>query len=127
MEPNLAPVRLRGVRAVVLGFLVFTAACGGVPSRAPDITGQVTRVSAGASGSVVILVEEMPGEQTESKISVTVDTTTRVMRDTDTGRVEGTLEDLRGALVVSVWIEGPMAMSYPAQGRAEAVLIRSPR
>ena len=112
------------MRFLALSMLVL-AACG-VPSRAPDITGQVTRVSVSAD-RVVILVEERPGEQTGNKISVTVDGSARVYRQTDTGTTDAALPDLRGATSVSVWITGPVLESSPAQGKGEAVLIRSPR
>jgi len=93
------------------------------PARPPDITGEITRVS-GTAGGTLVLVEERPGEAAGGhKASVAIDGTTRVLR-TSGGRAErADAAVLRVGSRVSVWFAGPVAQSYPVQGKAEAVLI----
>ncbi len=111
------------MRMLVLAALIL-AACG-APAREPDITGRVTRITEPAEGRLVMLVEDRPGEQFGHKMSVTVDRSTRILRESANGRLDAAIGDLATATVVSVWMHGPILMSYPGQGKAEAVLIRA--
>jgi hypothetical protein len=93
------------------------------PSGPADITGQVTRSTAGPNG-VVVLVEENPLDTSGSaKASVTVDSRTRLLRQTETGEITVDRGELRSGLRVSVWFEGPVAESYPVQGKAGTLVI----
>jgi hypothetical protein len=112
---------------VLLGVALLLAACGGAPGGPPSITGLVTRVSGLPGANVVLLVEELPTEQTGNKMSLTIDGSTRLYRQTDTGTVGATIDEVRGAVRVSAWVNGPVLMSYPSQGKADAVLILTPR
>lgn len=111
------------MRMLVLAALVL-AACG-APAREPDITGRVTRITEPAEGRLVMLVEDRPGEHVGNKVAVTVDRNTRIFRESPNGRLDAAIGDLGTAAVVSVWMDGPILMSYPDQGKAEAVLIRA--
>lgn len=113
------------MRALVMAAFLLTA-CG-AQSRDPDITGQVTRVTDAADGRLVVLVEDRPGEPVGSKISVTVDRSTRIFRDSAHGKLDAQPSEIATATLVSVWMAGKTMTSYPGQGRAETVLIRAGR
>jgi len=108
---------------LVLAVLVTSACSGGAASRAADISGIVTSVS-GRTDGVTVLVESDPSTPTAGdKASVVVTSSTRVTRRSGSGEVAATFRDLRPGLRVEVWFEGPVAMSYPVQGKAQAVVI----
>lgn len=104
---------------------LILSACG-VQARDPDITGQVTSVT-GSDGRFVVLVEDSPGQPVGSKMSVTVDRSTKVFRDSAQGKLDAQPDELATATVVSVWMGGKTMTTYPGQGKADIVLIRSSR
>jgi beta-N-acetylhexosaminidase len=110
--------------AVLLALLVISCA-ERVPSRAPDITGQITRATTGVvdgSRRILVLVEAVPDDLSGSaKALVTVDRTTRVLHANVS--IVAKVEDLLPGITVSVWFEGPVAESYPVQARAGTLLI----
>lgn len=113
--------------ALLVALLVGAAACGGSgpPARPADLTGEITRVS-GAPGRMVVLVEEHPGQASgDRKAAVTLESTTRILRSSGGAPAPAGEAELRVGVRVSVWFGGPVAQSYPVQGRAEAVLINA--
>lgn len=105
---------------------LFVISCAErVPTRAADITGQITRATTGVvSGSrqIMILVEAVPNDLSGSaKALVTVDRNTRIFHEN--ASVAAKVEDLLPGTRVSVWFEGPVAESYPVQARAGTLLI----
>jgi len=99
---------------LVLALAAVLVACDGAPR--------------GASVSVAsILVEERPADAAGSaKASVRVTGTTSLWKTVD-GRQEAALVgDLREGARVQVWFDGPVAMSYPVQGTAKAIVILTP-
>jgi beta-N-acetylhexosaminidase len=110
--------------AVILALLIIGCA-ERTPSRAPDITGQITRATTSvvdASRRITVLVEAVPSDVSGSpKALVTVDRSTRIFHAN--AKVSPKVEDLLPGTTVSVWFEGPVAESYPVQGLAGTLLI----
>jgi beta-N-acetylhexosaminidase len=110
---------------VVLLALVLVSCAERTPSRAPDISGQITRATTSVvdgSRRITLLVEAKPGDVSGSpKALVTVDSSTRVFHAN--AKLSPKVEDLLPGTTVSVWFEGPVAESYPVQGRAGTILI----
>lgn len=69
-----------------------------------------------------VLVEEMPGTQEGDKIWLRVDQNARLLRGTEQG-VAISFDDLAEGDSVVVWVDGPVADSYPQQGAAEAIVV----
>ncbi len=113
---------------LALTLLVATTCAGAAaPKGAADITGAITNV-AERIGGITMLVEEDPADRSGgAKASVAVDGGTKIVRRGDTGEVAATLSELRPPTRVSVWLDGPVAMSYPVQGKARFVVILAPR
>lgn len=108
---------------LALAFLVASGCGGGAANRSPDITGVITSVSGRADG-VTVLVEAQPSHPSiGDKASVAVTTGTRITRRAQSGEVAATLRDLVPGLQVEVWFDGPVATSYPVQGKAQALVI----
>ncbi len=108
---------------LALAFLVASACGGGAANRSPDIIGNITSVSGRADG-VTVLVEAQPSHPSlGDKASVAVTTATRITRRAQNGEVAATLRDLVPGLQVEVWFDGPVATSYPVQGKAQALVI----
>jgi hypothetical protein len=125
MEPGRQAARPSDVRQTLLALalLVASACGGGAADRAADIAGTVTSVS-GRTDGVTILVESDPSTPTSgSKASVAVTSSTRVTRRAQGGDVTATLRDLVPGTMVEVWFDGPAAMSYPIQAKAQTVVI----
>jgi hypothetical protein len=113
------------VRQALLAFAVLVAcACaGGSANRAADITGFVTSVSGRADG-VTVLVESEPSHPSiGDKASVAVTSGTRITRRAQSGEAAATFRDLVPGVRVEVWFDGPVATSYPVQGKAQALVI----
>jgi beta-N-acetylhexosaminidase len=110
--------------ALLLALLIMGCA-ERTPSRAPDITGQITRATTSvvdASRRITVLVEAVPSDVSGSpKALVTVDRSTRIFHAN--AKVSPKVEDLLPGTTVSVWFEGPVAESYPVQGLAGTLLI----
>ena len=124
MEPGRQPARASrlGPALLALAFVVVSA-CGSAASRAADITGFVTSVS-GRPDGVTVLVEADPSHPSiGDKASVAVTSGTRITRQVQSGEVAAMLRDLVPGLRVEVWFDGPVATSYPVQGKAQALVI----
>ncbi len=112
------------MRLALLLSVVVAASCvpAAPPSRAPDIAGKITRVT-DTSGGVLLLVEaaDTSGSQ---KASVRVDGSTRIFGGgiSDAQR-NATSGDLVTGMEVSVWFDGPAAMSYPVQAKAATIFV----
>jgi beta-N-acetylhexosaminidase len=109
----------------VLIALVLLSCAERTPSRAADISGQITRATTSVvdgSRRITLLVETVPSDVSGSpKALVTVDGSTRVF--SANASLSPKVEDLLPGTTVSVWFEGPVAESYPVQGRAGSLLI----
>jgi hypothetical protein len=107
--------------------VVLVSCAQRAPAQAPDITGQITRATTSAtdgSRRITILVEAVPGDLSGSaKALVTVDAATRIFH-TQAWR-SAKVDDLLPGGTVSVWFEGPVAESYPVQGKAGTLLIQT--
>ena len=106
------------MRALLVLSLLVAAACApaGPPARNPDIVGVITRIS---NDGNTILVEENPSDTAGSaKASVTIDGNTRVWNFVGPGAARIDAGKLKVGLSVRVWFDGPVAMSYPVQGKA---------
>lgn len=98
------------------------AGCGpaSAPTRPADITGIITRVSAGAAG-MQILVEENPSNTAGgAKASVRTDASTHWFV---TGGGAFDPSQVKQGMRASVWFDGPVATSYPVQGKASDILV----
>jgi acyl-coenzyme A thioesterase PaaI-like protein len=104
--------------------LLVTSSCGGgAANRVADIAGIVTSVS-GRTDGVTVLVESDPSTPTAGqKASVAVTSATRITRRAPGGDVAATARELTPGVQVEVWFDGPVAMSYPIQAKALAVVI----
>jgi hypothetical protein len=108
---------------VLLALAFLVSSCGGAAKGNPDITGFITNVSGRADG-VTVLVESEPSHPSiGDKASVAVTTSTRITRKAQGGDVAATARDLVPGLQVQVWFDGPVATSYPVQGKAQALVI----
>ena len=127
MEPDGRCGRYREQMARVLALIILLAtACGpgGPPSHAADITGLITKVT-DVSGGLQLLVEEVPSDTAGSaKAAVRTDGSTTWFTQMSGLPVEqGGLARAKVGARVSVWFDGPVAMSYPVQGKAATVLV----
>lgn len=108
---------------LALALLVTSACGGGAANRAADIAGIVTSVS-GRTDGLTVLVESDPSTPTAGqKASVAVTSGTRITRRAQGGDLAATMRDLVPGAVVEVWFDGPAAMSYPIQAKAQALVI----
>lgn len=94
-----------------------SATTGELPDRAPDIVGRITNPQNGT-----ILVEEFPGATIGNKIEFQITEVTQRFK-----RENGQLVPMEadGPVMgekVEVWADGPMALSYPARGRAAVII-----
>lgn len=94
---------------------------GALPERAAEVEGTLTSVTPGAPASV--LVEAEPGVQGGRKIVLAVDADVPVARQVGEAVEAVGTDDLAQGQRVQAWVDGPVAESYPEQGRAEALLI----
>jgi hypothetical protein len=110
------------MRALVLAAFLLTACSA--QSRDPDITGQVSSVTESRDGRLVVLVEDREAP-VGIKMSVTVDRSTRIFRESAQGKLDAQPGELATATLVSVWMGGKTITLNPRHGTAETVLIRS--
>ena len=108
---------------LVLCVLVLAACNLGPPSRAADATGYVTTATETATR---ILVEANPGQQIGDKATVTIDTSTRIWSIKGTSATKTDAKSLAIGSKVRVWFDGPVATSYPVQGKAADIAIDAP-
>jgi hypothetical protein len=122
-----------------------------VPTTPTDMRGTITRVIAGTPGDgsgqrtgdpnatvscppncggtgptrSTVLVEEIPGglETGGQKASLTVTDRTGLFRRIAGRVVAISFADLRTGQKVEVWYDGPVAESYPLQGKARAIIV----
>jgi hypothetical protein len=113
------------LRLLALGVLVVAAACGasaGPPTKTADLVGVITRST---NGGKTILVEEIPTDPSRGgKASVTIDADTRIWDTIDPSkafRIEASR--LTVGITARVWFDGPVATSYPLQGKAADIAI----
>lgn len=109
------------IRPLLVGLVCVVVACapGGAPTSPADITGTITRATAGS-----VLVEERPADTAGSlKAAVRLTSATTVWKVSGGSQHAATRADLREGLRVSVWFDGPVLTSYPVQAGAKAILI----
>ena len=96
------------------------APAASLPARQADISGLITSLGDGAR---TILVEESRDPNAGAKASVTIDDSTRIW--TVNGQTVTRVEPgaLRVGASVRVWFNGPVATSYPVQGKAADIAI----
>jgi beta-N-acetylhexosaminidase len=116
------------MRPTLLAFalaLIVVSCADRAPARAPDISGQITRATTSVtdgSRRITVVVEAVPNDVSGSpKALVTIDSSTRIFHAN--ARLSAQVEDLLPGATVSVWFDGPVAESYPIQGRAGTLLI----
>src|SRR5215213_328519 len=107
--------------------LVVLAACSRsaaveAPPGDPYVRGWIESVTHHATGSGY-LVRSGPGSAESCGISATADDSTRYL-----SRVGGTLRaaergDVQEGDTVEVYVDGPVALSCPPQGRASAIVL----
>lgn len=100
--------------------LVLGACAAAAPTRPADMAGLITSVGAGAR---TILVEESRDPNTGAKASVTIDASTRIWTVAGGTFTRVAADALRVGSSVRVWFDGPVATSYPVQGKAADVAI----
>lgn len=87
------------------------------------LAGIVTSVS-GRTDGVTVLVESDPSTPTAgTKASVAVTSAARITRRAPGGEVTATARELTPGVMIEVWFDGPVAMSYPVQGKAQTLVI----
>ena len=110
-------------RLTVLAALLLAAACApaaGLPARQADIAGLITSVG---EGTRTILVEELRDPNTGAKASVTIGGSTRIWAVSGQTVARVMSDVLRVGASVRVWFDGPVATSYPVQGRAADIAV----
>jgi hypothetical protein len=110
---------------IVTGILTALTGCengsgdpdhGGIPSEAPFIQGAITALEAGS-----VLVEENPSDVSGSpKALLRLTDNTRILHRS--GAV-ARRSDLTVGLVVSAWVTGAVAESYPVQANALVIVL----
>lgn len=109
---------------------VLLAACGlRVPSDPPAITGTITSAilptfarTVGSTTAGTILVEGSGAVGDKASLTLK-DSTTILEKAADGTTADASVRDLKVGLMVQVWVDGPVAESYPVQGTASVVLI----
>ena len=105
-------------RSIVLAIIVAAACAPAPPTREPDITGTVTRLS---DDGTSVLVEERPQETSGSAKAML-----RISPQTHIWGVDGrpvAMTDLRIGTQVRAWFDGPVAESYPLQAAAAHIAV----
>jgi len=107
--------------------IALTACASAPPTETPGISGTITSLQAvnepSADARVVLLVEggPQPAGAVSDKASVTISDATDVF---DASGKAADWQSLAQGQDVDVWFEGPVAESYPVQGRAGSIRIR---
>ena len=113
------------VLSIVLLPAVFLAGCGGGPLTTPhDFIGFITDIEPVNTGDVIgrVLVES-DADKIVSKYWITVTDNTLLYEEKGQGPVEVTFADLALRQWVRVWIDGPVAESFPMQAKAAQIII----
>ena len=105
---------------LVLVAVVLAGCASSTPTRPADMAGLITSVG---TGTRTILVEESRDPNTGAKASVTIDGSTRIWTVAGQTFTRVTADALRVGASVRVWFDGPVATSYPVQGKAADVAI----
>jgi len=112
--------------AAAAALTVALAACGpSMPTDTPGIRGTITTLAPTDDG-VSLLVEggTQPAGAVSDKAQVAVDADTDLFAE-DGSTLSG-VDELAEGDEVRVWFEGPVAESYPVQGRAGALQLLGP-
>jgi beta-N-acetylhexosaminidase len=110
---------------VAIAALALSAvACGPrVPSDPAAITGTIASVSASDGGGAGAILVEGSGSIGD-KASLSVSGTTPVLRRAkDAAVTAAVFADLKVGMRVEVWVDGPVAESYPVQAAASVIVI----
>jgi len=120
----------RPARILCTFFLALTlgiAGCtSGPPNEAPGISGTITSIERSADGTIVLLVESVPGGPAQMSGQPVGDkASVRVGTDTPVVNLDGSdaRPGLKEGMTAEVWFEGAVAESYPVQGTAAYVRV----
>ena len=117
--------RLSLVLALAVTGLLLAACAATLPTQPPGIAGTITSLVPGDERPDSILVEgpaQVAGAAAD-KAQVTIDRATLFF---DASGKPGTASTIVAGTRVRVWFAGPVAESYPVQGRAQDVQILGP-
>lgn len=114
--------RIVGLALILIFVLLLNGCAKEGLSQVIGIRGEIKEVYLSEDGTTIsgILVEgEIQEDTMYDYANVTIDENTVIY----IGEEEATLEDLEEGLKVEVIFDGPVAESYPVQGRAEKINI----
>ncbi|MFN2400217.1 MAG: DUF3221 domain-containing protein [Gemmatimonadaceae bacterium] len=118
------------MRSTILLAATVLAACSSgkavdVPTSTPAVSGTVTRITAGGTSRLgTILIEEVPSDSSGSaKFSVTIVKETGLFTEDREIPRPVVFDSLKVGQKVKAWFTGPVMESYPAQARAQAIVI----
>ena len=117
---------MRKIYVALLALAILLAAgCSAAQSDTIGIRGEVTSINI-TGDNVVLLVEgEVQEDTMYDKASVTIKPETKIIRQKDGKDTAANLEDIKLFDKVEVVFEGPIAESYPVQGKAKLIRIMS--
>ena len=112
---------MREQLAVIVVAVAVLASCGGddgaaPPDRPPESTGPVSMVTGSA-----VRIDDGTGELTA--VQARVDGATRILRRRGDGYEAVAIDAVRVGDRVELWVDGPVAESFPVQAHAEAVVL----
>ena len=99
--------------------LVATALALAQTEPGDGVQGLITSIS----GSVVLVEEDPADESGSAKGAFTVTDETEILRQQGNEQVPATFDDLQVGQLVAAEYTGPVAESYPTQGRAGSIVI----
>ncbi len=110
----------------ILAAAMLTAAAACAPQQSEDTTGirgEVREITTGKGNTVILVEGEVSDDTQYDKASVRVDADSKVVRIQDGKETAAEALDIKLFDVVEVVFEGPVAESYPVQGKAKLVRI----
>lgn len=122
----------RLLQLCVLGLVLLASGCGtaggqsAAPNTGADIRGKITQVHQSTSGDIIgaLLVEGAIEPDTHyDKASITITNQTVLLEQQGQTRRPVTFADFQVGQRVQAQFAGPVAESYPVQGRAREVII----
>lgn len=122
----------RLLQRYVLGLVLLASGCGTTGGQLPvqstgaDIRGTITQVNQNTSGDIIgaLLVKGALAPDTRyDNASITITTQTVILEQKGQTRRPVTFADFQVGQQVQAEFTGPVAESYPVQGRAREVII----
>ena len=116
-------VPLLALAVAVWGCATTAPVDAGIPSRSADLAGRITLIVPAGNYAGTIRVEADPSSpNTGAKGVVTLTSATTIWA---IDRSAGDVRSLATGHWVRIWFTGPVAMIYPVQGAAAAVVVDS--